>query len=249
MRISLLILLLLSTLLLGSCTKQLHLVKSDPRYYRVDNEIQQPASTSLDGLLEPYQQQYAKTMNDVIGKAAITMTKDKPESTLGNWMCDVLLEKAQAVSGVITDVAYQNYGGIRIPELAKGDISRGKIYELMPFDNMLVIVEMPGEQMLTFINGIAESGGKPVSHTLRMQIVDGRAERVSIGGEPFDPSRTYHVAMPDYVANGGDRSDYLVGLKRYDTGLFIRDLLLEGVEQSESPIQAKLDGRVAIKNN
>jgi len=238
------ILLLAFSILFASCTKKIHLVKSDPRYYVVNQESNAQSSDALNSLLSPYQEMYAKTMNDVIGEAGVTLKKGKPESTLGNWISDLLLDKANQYAGVPVDIAIQNYGGIRIPELAKGDITRAKVYELMPFDNMLVIVVCPGEKLQLYLNNIAASGGIPASSTLQMKIKDGKPTDVRIGGKPFDPNATYNIALPDYVANGGDRADFLVDLQRFDTGKFIRDMILESVEEHKGPIQVKLDGRI-----
>lgn len=232
---------------MAGCQQTLHLVKSEPRYIIVDTEDNKPNSTTLNNLLSPYQEQYAQTMNDIIGTAGMSMTKGKPESTLGNWMCDLILAKAKETAGVKVDFALQNYGGIRINEVSKGDITRSKIYELMPFDNMLVVVACNGEQTLQMLEKIAGSGGWPASASLRMEIVNRKPTKVTINGKAFDPSQTYHIAMPDYVANGGDGTKFLGDCKKYNTGAFIRDLLIEGVEQAEGPISVKLDGRITVK--
>jgi len=234
-------------MLLMGCQKTLHLVKSEPRYMIIDTEDNKPNSTTLNNLLLPYQERYNKTMNDVIGTAGMTLIKGKPESTLGNWMCDLILAKARETAGVEVDFALQNYGGIRINELAKGDITRSKIYELMPFDNMLVVVECNGEQTQQMLEKISASGGWPASESLRMQIVDRKPTQVKINGADYDPSKTYRIAMPDYIAHGGDGTDFLGDCKMYNTGAFVRDLLIEGVEQAKEPISVKLDGRITVK--
>ncbi|NNE28804.1 MAG: hypothetical protein HKN16_04185 [Saprospiraceae bacterium] len=223
----------------------MHLVKSDPRFYTVDDRANVAAATQLQKLVEPYQNQYNETMNDVIGQAGMTLTKSRPESTLGNWASDVLQKKAEEYGAVKIHGAVQNYGGLRIPEIVKGDIMLGKIYELMPFDNMLVIVACDGPTLMKLFDNMAQGGGWPISYAFKHQIKDQKTVSLLINGEPVDMNKVYNIAMPDYIANGGNDCFFLVDQKRYETGKFIRDLLIEGVEQSKKPIVVKLDGRVS----
>ena len=60
------------------------------------------------------------------------------------------------------DAAFINYGGIR-SYLPKGDITIGRIFELMPFDNLIVLQEIKGDTLLSFLNFIAERNGWPIS--------------------------------------------------------------------------------------
>ncbi|MEO1714912.1 MAG: 5'-nucleotidase, partial [Bacteroidota bacterium] len=113
--------------------------------------IQEGADSVLNALITDYRGQLEAEMNTVIGTIAQSLTLQKPESSLGNWMADVLLEKATFYSKRPVDFALQNYGGIRISELPAGPLTRGKIYELMPFDNQLVILDLPGDIVDTLV--------------------------------------------------------------------------------------------------
>ena len=109
------------------------------------------ADSTLNALISDYRGQLEAEMNTVIGTIAQPLTLQKPESSLGNWMADVLWEKATYYSKRPIDFALQNYGGIRISELPAGPLTRGKIYELMPFDNQLVVLDLPGNIVDTLI--------------------------------------------------------------------------------------------------
>jgi len=140
----------------------------------------------------------------------------------------------------------QNYGGIRIGEIPEGPITRGKIFELMPFDNMLVVLECPGNITAKLLHSFAASGGAPVSGNISMLIDGNKASHIKINGKSFDPNKTYRIAMPDYIARGGDKSDYLMDLPMLDTGVLIRDAIIESVKNSKEPIMVKLDGRISF---
>lgn len=129
------------------------------------------------------------------------------------------------------DFALQNYGGLRLPSLAKGELTVGEVYELMPFDNQLVVLNLNGVVMKKLVDAIADKNGWPVSRGLSFVIEDRKATDILINGQPFDPSKTYRAAVPDYVANGGDQSDYLTDLDQEESGVFIRDIIIEHLEE------------------
>ncbi len=205
----------------------------------------------IETVIMPYKKELDKEMNQVIGEVATRMEKKKPESTLGNWIADVIHETATRKSGQEIDFAIQNYGGIRIGSLSPGPITRGKVYELMPFDNMISILELPGSIVDSLVHRFASSGGWPVSRGLRFRISDRKPIDISIGGNPLDSDRTYHIAMPDYIANGGDRMSFLRGHPRNDLDYLIRDALIDFIQAEQEAggsVQGVLDGRITIED-
>ena len=125
------------------------------------------------------------------------------------------------------DFAVQNYGGLRVPVVAKGDLTVGDIYEVMPFDNKLVVLNLTGEKTLMLLNRIADYGGWPISSNLTFAIEDEKATDIMIKGESFDIKKSYRVALPDYTANGGDRCTFLMKEPQEDNDKMIRDLVIE----------------------
>ena len=95
-------------------------------------------------MIEPYKSTLDVQMNEVIGTVSQEMTKKKPESTLGNWYADAMIAGTKK-EGYPVDFAISNYGGLRVPYISAGPLTRGEIYELCPFDNLLVIVDVPGD--------------------------------------------------------------------------------------------------------
>ncbi len=238
-------LLLLSALLyLGSCTPYSEIVKSG--YYKMDSL--DVADKEVTALIAPFKEELDVEMNKVIGEAAIDMPKEQPESLLGNWVADAILTTVKREYEKPIDFAVPNYGGLRIPNLAKGAITRGNIFELMPFDNMLVVLHLDGETTLQFLNHIAQLGGWPISSQMRMMIdKEGKATDIKIGGEPFDKNKTYHVLLSDYIANGGDKCAFFKEKPRDDLGVLFRDAIMQYVEQQGAENKAlttKIEGRI-----
>lgn len=246
MRNAFLILLVLFSLLFGCNSYQLP-VQSEASLYRMDRSLGADTSHSVGALIAPYKKELDAQMGEIIGHSDALLTKDQPESTLGNWMADATQTQAVLLSTSTIDASFQNYGGIRIPELAAGKVQLGKIYELMPFDNMLVIVEMNGKTLQLLFDQMATDGGWPVSKEVSYRIRNGKAMRLMISNKTVDKNQVYHIAMPDYIANGNNGCEFLLGLEREDTGVLIRDLLIKEVkerQQAGEGIHAAITGRV-----
>lgn len=197
--------------------------------YRMSSS--QDGSHPLDSLIAPYKMALDAQMNAVIGQVSTRLYKEKPESPLGNWVADALQAETMLLTNKPLDASVQNYGGLRIPELPAGPVTLGKVYELMPFDNMQVILEMDGATVQRFFDHIAADGGWPVSKEVQFVLQGQRAKLLTINDKAIDPAATYRIAMPDYIANGGGDCDFLRDLPRENTGQFVRDLLIRHVER------------------
>lgn len=212
-----------------SCAKVNHVADLKSRNYRIE-KASFPVDTKVAAMIEPYKAQLDETMNEVIGYNEEELTKGKPNSSLTNWFSDVLLEESQKLVTEKVDFAIQNYGGIRIPTLSKGDVTVGKVYELMPFDNLMYIQELPGSVVQQLFDKIAESGGWPISHSVSMDIAYGKAKNILINGIALDTNKIYIAAIPDYIANGGDNMIFLKDVKTNNTGALIRDLIINNIK-------------------
>lgn len=245
-------LILALSLALGAC-KVNHLAKVQPQGYRMQPQstAQPAADPEIEAMIAPYKTELDAEMNQVIGEAAAEMTKAKPEGALGNWMSDLLYEEINELMGEKIDFATVNYGGIRIPAIPKGDITRGKIYELMPFDNMVTVLYVDAETARQFFAKVAEDEGIPISKQVQMQIKDRTLQSVTVNGQPIQDDKIYKIGVSDYVANGGDDCSFFIGKKREDLGVFLRDLIIEHVEEETAAgkkIDAAADGRINIVN-
>jgi len=231
----------------GACSKQIYTADIDTSYYRVN--YKNKTDNDIDKMISPYKEQLDSKMNEVIAFNPQEMSKRRPSSVLGNWFSDALLEESSKIFGVDIDMAMQNYGGIRVPSLGKGDVTVGNIYELMPFDNKLVMLELDGKTTKMLLDRVAEKGGWPVSHTLSLDIDNDKAVNIMIKGESFDINKTYTVALADYIADGGDNCFFLADSKRIDKDLLIRDIIINHLKSKPTADKEIVQDRAPrIKN-
>lgn len=203
--------------------------------YPVTNSL--GTDPSMNALLQPYADSVQRSMGAVIAVAAISLEKKKPESTLGNLMADALRAKAAEKFDTVIDAAFLNYGSIRLPVLPAGNITRGKLYELSPFDNTIVLMRLTGVQLRAFADIQAAAGGWPCSG-VRYTIKDNLARDLHIGSDPVIDSHAYSVATLDYLANGGDNCALLRQLPRRDKGILFREALISYF--AEQHLQGKM---------
>ncbi len=197
---------------------------------------------AIEAVIKPYRDQLNAEMNTVIGTAKVDLVKGRPEGTLGNFVTDVMLETARKFGQV--DCAITNSGGLRAPVFA-GDITVGSIFQVMPFENRLVIARFTGEQFMHVIREIAEMGGAPVSG-LTIISTDNIVEAY-VGEEKVNENRSYSVATIDYLLKGGGAMEAMWnGELVEDTGVLLREALIEYVRQHKT-IDAHIEGRIVIQ--
>lgn len=188
--------------------------------------IQQAATdSSMAKLLSPYADSVNKNMSDIVGIAAIDLSKKQPEGTLNNLLADAMLAEAGRLYKTKVDAAFINYGGIRLPSLPAGTITRGKVYELAPFDNIVVLQKINGTTLIDFLNHVAAKGGWPCAG-IQFQIKNKKAVNIIIGGQPLDETAVYTIANNDYVANGGDDCVMLKSIPQQNIGCLFREMVL-----------------------
>ena len=167
----------------NSCTTSYRVNSVKDSYLRIDPKLDSGSNT-IDSIINPYKTGLDKIMNEEIGYSD-GLTISKPESTLGNWVADALKKNAEQETNMNIAFAVQNYGGIRIKEIPKGPVTLSKIYELMPFDNYLAIMEVDGKIVAEFLDRLAKYGRWPVSSSLKFRIEGETAKDIFIDGVAF----------------------------------------------------------------
>lgn len=211
--------------------------------YRITERL--PASDPVKSMLKPYSDSVNRSMNDVIAVADMPLEKKQPEGTLGNVLADAILWKAKLLFGT-ADIAFVNYGGVRLPAIAAGPITRGKVFEIAPFDNQLVLLEVSGTVLQQFLNHIAGRGGWPCAG-VQFVIEAKKATSVLINGEPLHETSVYRIALPDYVASGGDDCQMLKPIPQQNKGYLLRDAVMEylaGFQQKGQSIHSTIQNRI-----
>jgi 2',3'-cyclic-nucleotide 2'-phosphodiesterase (5'-nucleotidase family) len=210
--------------------------------------------SALLQLLQTYADSVNKSMNDIIAVAEIGLEKKQPEGTLGNILADAMLAKAKDTYNIAVDASFINNGGIRLPSIAAGNITRGKIFELAPFDNTMVLLKINGKILQQFLNHISTRGGWPAAGiTWQIKnLPDGKegkmAINILINGKPINETEMYTIALVDYVANGGDDCIMLRPIPQISNGYLFRDAVIDyftSINKQGKKISSKIENRVS----
>ncbi len=213
--------------------------------YRVSS--QQTNDTAMLTLLRPYADSLNKTMNDVIAVAGMTLEKKQPEGTLNNVLADAMMAMSKELYNTPVDAAFVNYGGVRLTTLPAGNITRGKIFEVAPFDNIVVLQKITGNIFQQFLDLVAARGGWPCAG-LSFQIKDKKAINVRINNKPIEAEAVYTIALLDYVANGGDDCTMLKNIPQLNNGYLFRDAVtryLSKIHAAGREVTANIENRVS----
>ena len=216
--------------------------------YKVNQ--QSAIDTGMQRMIQAYGASMNKAMSKVIGFTNYHLYNKQPESNLGNLLADCIRLMAAKKFERTVDAGFINKGGIR-GSLQQGNITLGQVFEIMPFDNQVVLQEIKGDVLQEFLNKTAADGGWPVSGSVRYLIKDKKAVQVLINGKPLAATATYTIANADYVANGGNDCTMLKSIPKLNKGYLLRDAIIEYISQTTregKPVEAKLENRVSYAN-
>lgn len=200
-------------------------------------------------LVAPFRDQLSERTSEVIGTATAALTRSRGwESSLGNFAADAMLAVVQQHTDRPVHMALTNNGGLRIPNVGPGAITVGTIYELMPFDNMLTILDFTGVQVDTLAQQLARRNGEPIAgFSFTVNPATRQATNIRVGDVPLDPAQTYRLVTSDYLANGGGVSVLQSEVPREELPVFLRDAFIQYIrdQQTLAPVE---DGRIHTTN-
>ena len=126
------------------------------------NSIQ--ATNSIDSIIKPYKDSMEQEMNEVLATSDYDFIAERPSSNLMNWVSGALY--ANVLRKVKLDApsfCLLNFGSLR-STINKGNVTRGDIFKLMPFDNQVVVVQLPTSIIPEIEAYIVKSGGEPMAN-------------------------------------------------------------------------------------
>jgi 5'-nucleotidase/UDP-sugar diphosphatase len=198
----------------------------------------------------------AEAKVDLVGERAIVR---KRESNLGNLIADGMVWKTK---GAGVQIALQNGGGIRA-SIPKGPITVGKVYEVLPFGNTLVVMDLKGKEILAALeNGVSQweqGAGRFLQVSGLRYAFDlarpagSRVVRVEVktekGFAPLDLEATYRVVVNNFIANGGDGFTVLKEAQGYrvDTGFSDAESFMDYLKELKV-VEAQVEGRIEVLN-
>lgn len=239
---------LIAVLMMG-CKAPLNLasVHTEKNIYITDSLADDEA---MDAIIQPYKHELDSKMNTKISHTNTELNKSGDNSNLGSLLADYTFEGAdewaKKNNQPPVDAAVINIGGIRTI-IPKGDILTKQIYEVMPFENEIVIVKLHGKDVEgLFDYYLATQKNNPVSHLI-IETDNQSISKKLINGKPVDYNKDYYIATSDYLAMGGDNMAFFGKGKLIATGIKMRDLFIEKFKQNPN-ISAPDDIRLIFKN-
>jgi 2',3'-cyclic-nucleotide 2'-phosphodiesterase (5'-nucleotidase family) len=192
------------------------------------------ADSAVSGkdFLASYRMKMQAIMDVEVGYSDTALQKAKPDGSLGHLVCDAMLQAAR-IKEPNTDASICNYGGIRVPSMAKGKVTLGTVYEVMPFDNEIVVLSLSGALMDSLCQQIARGGGMPVAG-IQLLMAKNKATQIKINGSELLYNRTYLLAVSDYMANGGDNMSIFKDAQRINSNILLRDAIVTYIKQQSS---------------
>ncbi len=180
---------------------------------------------SVDSLVAPFKSELEAEMNEVIASAPNDFTRGRPNGSLNNWAADVVLVAVR--DSLVQEkpvMSLLNFGGLR-NSLNQGEIALKDIFQLMPFDNEIVIVEMPVETIEEIEIYLKASGGEPIGGA---KIVKGKL----IFDDETANQTSFFIVTSDYLLNGGDKMYFFQkNLNVVHTGILIRDAMIAAAKE------------------
>jgi 2',3'-cyclic-nucleotide 2'-phosphodiesterase (5'-nucleotidase family) len=230
-----------------SCSGSYHVKESQASQTRIRPDSLQLVDSAIVNMIAPYKQKLDAQMNEVIAVTENDLVKEQPEGTLCTLLAEASMAYANKISDRPVDLCVMNYGGVRIPFIAKGNITLRNVYEFMPFDNQLELVEIDAATCKEVLDLVARSGGGPISGA-RITIANKTAQDILIQNKPWDSTRTYLLLSSDYLINGGDGATmFQHPIKRISLNYKVRDALIDYLRDqtaNKTTINIQKDGRI-----
>lgn len=195
-----------------------------------------PKNAKVQAVIDRWNEQVEHRLAQVAGTTSVEWIGEREfvrtqETNLGNLIADIIRETAGA------EIAITNGGGIRA-SIGAGDVTVGDIYNVLPFDNTLVVVELMGMDIIDALEHSvrlwpAQNGGFLQVSGLSFEVVPdalpgGRVINVKVGDTAIAAGRYYTVATNDFLAAGGDGYETLKNsVLVADTGIMFRDVVVD----------------------
>lgn len=243
------LLFLLTGIFLSSCQPKYIATLQESKQYVFSPQKDSAQDLKMLELTQPYRDSLARSMNRIIAKVTTPLTKELPEGNLGNFCADgcmrVATLKCIEKKLPLPDFLFLNHGGLRT-SIPAGETTIGNIYEVMPFENELVMIQLTKNQVDSLLNFIAKKGGAPVSG-IRFKIENEQATQIIFSRSNNSVQSSYIVITSDYLANGGDGFEFLKTVQKTNLDIKVRDALIQDFSEfgkRNEPINISKDGRI-----
>ncbi|MDX1761610.1 MAG: 5'-nucleotidase [Christiangramia sp.] len=245
------LILLSSFLIISSCkgtkTEDIEVAKITSERIAIDDELKE--DNEITEFIAPFKDHLNKTLDSVIAYNPTLLSKNDGDlnTALGNLMADVVMIQANPVikkrTGRDIDFVLLNHGGIR-SELPEGGVTSRSAYNLMPFENEIVVAELSGKKVKEFLKYLEKAKtAHPVSGIKIKADRNYKITKASVKGKEVDENKTYLVATSDYLYNGGDNMKFFKDpVNLYGADYKIRNALIDYFNKVDT-IRTQIDDR------
>ena len=222
------------------------------RLLTVDSSI--PDDPEVVKIIAPYEEK-VRELSKVIGRLDGGLRKTGAGGgSLGNFVTDAIKAQGQAKLGKPIVLAMVNNGGLRKNEIAAGDIRASDIFELLPFENALVAVDVTGVQLAQILQVVtrdAQSGARiqfKWNDQNRPEFISGKLVDANGKEQEIDPNQTYTIITIDYLMNlkSGAYAILQEAKNPRPLNLTLRDAVMNYVKSETAagrPIRSVVDNR------
>jgi len=243
--------LLLTIVFFTSCKKnRFKLEEKQSQTIAINDSI--VLNKSIDSFIAPFRTHLNKTLDSTLTYAPNTYSKkdygkkNALNTAIGNFMADVVYSEASPIfnsrTGKNIDAVLLNHGGIR-SVISKGNISARTAFQVMPFENSIVVAELKKAQMDSLIHYLAtEEKAHPISNMSLTLNSNNTVNSLTINNKPLE-NRSYFIATSDYLVNGGDSMNFFKAADSvYTTDYKIRNALIDYFNKVDT-INPRIDNR------
>jgi 2',3'-cyclic-nucleotide 2'-phosphodiesterase (5'-nucleotidase family) len=236
---------------LSCAEKKLHLARVEGKQVPVTEMLSQ--TNSIEQFIAPFRNRIDEDLNAVLAYAPENVDKKGAwQTTIGNLQSTITLASATKIFNLRenknVDICLLNNGGIR-SIVNKGNVTTRTAFELMPFENNLVVASLKGEQILELINYfIKEKKPHPLAGlTFTIDKYD-VAKNILVQNQPLDVQKIYYVATNDYLYNGGDSMNFFKkSVNMYDLDYKLRNIWIDYFKEVDT-IPTLTDIRINKEN-
>ena len=213
-----------------------------------------PDDPDVVKMLAPYSEKISE-LSKVIGRLEGNLKKSGVGGgSLGNFVSDGLRRQAEVKLGKPVALAIMNVGGLRKNEISAGELRASDIFELLPFENALIAVEVTGAQLAKLIEVAtrdAQSGARvhfKWNERDRAEFISGKLLDENGKEQEIEPQKTYTIVTIDYLMrlNSGPYAILHEGKNPQPLNLTLRDAIMNYVKSETAagrPIRSNLDDR------
>ena len=213
-----------------------------------------PDDSDVERLLAPYSAK-VRELSTVIGRLDGDLTKKGVGAgSLGNFVTDAMRAQAKAKLGKPVALAIMNAGGLRKNTISAGELRASDIFELLPFENALIAVDVTGVQLaklLQIATRDAQAGARiqfKWNDQDRAEFLSGKLVDENGKEQEIDPEKIYTIVTIDYLLRLGGGAYAILQEAKSTTPLNVtlRDAIMNYVKSETAagrPIRRVIDDR------